>query len=84
MRNGCTAAAPVETGAAADNKNRRGNAPGVVVKVTVAMMFILNGVIVVRPGRGVPRLFDPTASRDEAGASLKGLPLDVKLLPKFC
>ena len=39
---GCTAAAPVETGAAADNKNRRGNAPGVVVKVAVAMMLVLD------------------------------------------
>jgi hypothetical protein len=40
--NGCTAAAQVETGAAADNKNRRGNAPGGVVKVAAAMMLILD------------------------------------------
>jgi hypothetical protein len=83
MPNGCASAAPVETGAAADNKNRRGNAPGGVVKVAAAMMVIPSTDIVVRPGRGVPRLFDPAASRGEAGASLKGLPLDVKLLPKF-
>lgn len=80
---GCTTAAPVETSAAADNKNRRLNAPGGVVKVAVAMMMILAGGIVVRPGRGVPRLFDPAASRGEAGASLRGLLRDVKLLPKI-
>jgi hypothetical protein len=34
-----------------------------VVKVAVAMMIILDRDIVVRPGRGVPRLFDPAASR---------------------
>jgi hypothetical protein len=54
-----------------------------VVKVAAAMMVILEADIVVRPGRGVPRLFDPAASRGEAGASLIGVPWDVKLLPKF-
>jgi hypothetical protein len=52
---GGTAAAPVETGAAADNKNRRGNTPDVVIEVAVAMMMILAGDIVVRPGRRVPK-----------------------------
>jgi hypothetical protein len=36
-RNGSPAAAPVETGAAADTKNRRENTPGGVLKVTLAI-----------------------------------------------
>jgi hypothetical protein len=36
-RNGSPAAAPVETSAAADTKNRRENTPGGVLKVTLAI-----------------------------------------------
>jgi len=36
-RNGSPAAAPVETGAAADTKKRRENTPGGVLKVTLAI-----------------------------------------------
>ena len=36
-QNGSPAAAPVETGAAADTKNRRENTPGGVLKVALAI-----------------------------------------------
>jgi hypothetical protein len=78
-QNGSSAAAPVETSAAADTKNRRENTPGGVLKVTLAIdAGSLTEPSVVRLGEGIPVPLLSRLAGCEGGTTLIGLPQDVK------